>query len=197
MLQQPEFNVSADEAPDAIFSKKGHRKNEAKGIVQIMTMIIEDVNDEIKNDMKAEENAQLHYEGLMSEAQQLMDDLVAKKVSLESAIAKRTEEKDAEELDKQDNEADLKSENDYKASITDDCDFIIRTFEKRSAARTAEMQGLVGAKEFLAGFVKSAETSLVQTHGKSTFNDQALRGARFLGLGAETSSHCVECSLSG
>jgi len=52
--QGPEFDVSQDQAPDAVFSDKGKRKDEAKGIIQIMTMIIEDVDDEIKNGMQAE-----------------------------------------------------------------------------------------------------------------------------------------------
>merc|ERR1719373_1164253 len=47
--QEPVFEVSADQASDATFSEKGKRKNEAKGILSLMTMIIEDANDEIKN----------------------------------------------------------------------------------------------------------------------------------------------------
>jgi len=72
--QGPDFEVSADDAPDAIFSGKGKRKDESKGIVQILTMIIEDLNDEIKNSMKAEEMAQLEYEKQMAAAQKLKDE---------------------------------------------------------------------------------------------------------------------------
>merc|ERR1719401_2245361 len=67
--QEPEFEVSADQAPDADFSGKGKRKHESKGIVQMMTMIIEDLNDEIKNGMKSEEAAQLTYEEQMKAAE--------------------------------------------------------------------------------------------------------------------------------
>merc|ERR1719248_561327 len=31
--QEPEFEISEDQAPDATFSHKGHRKNESKGII--------------------------------------------------------------------------------------------------------------------------------------------------------------------
>merc|ERR1711957_206061 len=62
LLQQPEFDVSADQAPDTVFSGKGKRKDESKGILQILQMIMEDLDDEIKNSMKAEESAQLEYE---------------------------------------------------------------------------------------------------------------------------------------
>merc|ERR1719330_2308684 len=68
LAQQPDFDVSADSSPDTVFSGQGKRKKEAKGIVQILTTIIEDLNDEIKNGMKAEEEAQLEYEGQMEAA---------------------------------------------------------------------------------------------------------------------------------
>merc|ERR1719230_2487804 len=42
LLQEPEFQISEDQAPDATFSHKGHRKNESKGIISILTMIIEE-----------------------------------------------------------------------------------------------------------------------------------------------------------
>merc|ERR1719272_360203 len=44
LLQQgPEFEKSADQAPDTEFSGKGKRKGESKGILSIMTMLIEDL----------------------------------------------------------------------------------------------------------------------------------------------------------
>jgi len=184
LQQQPDFDISADQAPDTVFSGKGKRKNEAKGIVQILTTIIEDLNDEIRNDMKAEEGAQLEFEKLVAEAQQLRKELVAKKVSLTSAIAKRGEAKQAEQQDKSANEEDLQDEHDYKASITDDCDFIIRTFEKRAAARSAEMRGLVGAKEYLAGFQQQSEAALLEKGSlpRPAFDDSALSRMKFLGV---------------
>jgi len=182
LLQQPEFDVSADQAPDTVFSGKGKRKDESKGILQILQMIMEDLDDEIKNSMKAEESAQLEYEEQMKAAKQLRKELVAKKVSLEGAIATRTQERTDEETDKNNNEIDLKSEHDYKDSITDDCDFIIRAFSKRASDRAAEMDGLVGAKEYLAGAMpKDGEAVLLDKSG--SFDDKALANTRFLGLG--------------
>jgi len=183
MVQQPEFDVSADQAPDAVFSGKGKRKNESKGVLQIIQMIVEDLNDEIKNSMKAEEAAQLEYEGQMKAAKQLRKELIAKKVSLEEAIATRTEEKTAEETDKTNNENDLEEERTYKASIQDDCDFIIRTFSKRASDRAAEMDGLVGAKEYLAGAMPKDDEAVLLDKGSVAFDDKALSNTRFLGLG--------------
>jgi len=182
LAQQPNFEISADQAPDTVFSNKGQRKDETKGIVQILTSILEDLDDEIKNSMKAEENAQLEFEQQMKAARKVKADLVAKETSLDTAIAARGSEKQLEESDKGDNELDLENEHNYKKSITNDCDFIIRAFDKRATDRTAEMQGLEGAKEYLVGY-SPAEAALFErkTTG-STFNDAALSKTRFLGL---------------
>merc|ERR1719231_2034590 len=47
LVQEPVFEVSADQAPDASFSSAGKSGGESKGIVSIMTMIKEDLEDEI------------------------------------------------------------------------------------------------------------------------------------------------------
>merc|ERR1712066_848753 len=116
------------------------------------------------------------YEALIAEADKLLDTLNKKKISLINAIAQRTGEKTDEETLRTNNKADLKDERDYKDSITNDCDFIIRTFEKRAAARTAEMDGLAGAKEFLVGATTPAP-GLLQTV-KGSYDDGALPSAR-------------------
>jgi len=177
---EPEFDVSADQAPDAVFSHKGKRKNESKDIISILTMIIEDLNDEIKNGMKAEETAQLEYEAQMKAAEKLRAELDAKRVSLEAAISQREGERSDERELKKENEDELKDEQDYKASIKPDCDWIIGAFEKRAAARAAETNGLVGAKEFLAGYQVPKEEALLQA--STGFDDRALASVRFLGV---------------
>jgi len=181
LAQQPEFDISADQAPDAQFSGSGKRATQSKDIVSMLTMIIEDINDEIKNDMKAEEDAQVEYEGMMKEADALLKSLGEKKTSLENAIAQRRLERTDEETDRTNNKNDLQDEIDYKASITDDCDFIIRTFSARASARTAEFEGLEAAKEYLVGATTPAPGLLQKA--RNSYDDEALPGARFLGLG--------------
>merc|ERR1719253_2346066 len=171
LLQEPVFKVSADQAPDASFSGKGSHKGESKGIVSILTMIIEDLDDEIKNGMKSEEEAQVEYEGMRDAGLALKEELSIKVDSLTQAISKRNAEKTNENEVKRVNNVDLKDEEDYVAEITPDCDWIIGAFEKRATARAAEIQGLTGAK---------APSSLLQQ--KRSFDDNALSGIKFLGL---------------
>jgi len=175
LLQKP-FAVSEDQAPDAVFSDKGSRKNESKGVVGLMSMLIEDLEDEIKNGLKDEAETQLEYEAEMKAAKKLKEELIEKKVNLEMTIAKREEDKSDEHSDMTKNMGERMDEQDYKAKIKPDCDWIIGSFKERETARAAEMNGLLTAKEYLAG---AKVPSLLQ---KSKFNDDALSSIKFMGM---------------
>jgi len=179
--QGPDFEVGEFDAPDAVFSGKGKRKDESKGIISLLTTLIEDLNEEVKNGMADEAAAQLEYEKLLKAAEDLKTSLEDKKVNLEDMIATRKEEKSDEEQLKLSNEGDLKDERDYKASIKTDCDWIIGAFEQRASKRQKEHEGLTKAKEFLAGMQadKAAAALLQKT---SSFDDTQLSKIRFLGL---------------
>merc|ERR1712139_160172 len=107
MGKGPEFEVSEDQAPDASFSDKGSRKNQSKGIVSIMTMLIEDLENEIKNGKKAEASAQTDFEEALADAKKLKEELIEKKDTIEATIADKKDAKTAEETDMDTNDADL------------------------------------------------------------------------------------------
>merc|ERR1719217_1841314 len=96
LQEEPAFERSADDAPDATFSKKGNNKVQGKGIVSLFDYIIEDLEDELANEKKAEAKSQEEYEAEMATAQKLVDDLEEKEVTLEGIIAKRKEDKEEE-----------------------------------------------------------------------------------------------------
>merc|ERR1719389_128904 len=88
LLQKgPEFEVSPDQAPDASFSSAGKSAGASKGILSTMTMIKEDLEDEIKNGVKEEAEDQAEFEAQLGSANTLVEDLTAKKVNLQDAIA--------------------------------------------------------------------------------------------------------------
>jgi len=95
--------------------------------------------------------------------------------TLTDIIAKRREDKKDETQDMEKNNDDRDAEIKYKNKITPDCDWILKNFDGRAAARAAEADGLTTAKEFLAG-----KTSLVQQ--KVKFDDNTLSGLGFLGI---------------
>merc|ERR1719460_1176178 len=175
LQEEPAFERSADDAPDATFSKKGNNKVQGKGIVSLFDYIIEDLEDELANEKKAEAKSQEEYEAEMATAQKLVDDLEEKKVTLEGIIAKRKEDKEEENKDMKENNKDRDAELKYEAKIKPDCDWILKAFDQRAEARAAEAAGLTSAKEFLAGKV-----ALVQKPQK--FNDDTLPSLGFLSL---------------
>merc|ERR1719506_1915136 len=175
LQEEPEFERSADDAPDATFSKKGNNKVAGKGIVSLFDYIIEDLADELANEKKAEAKSQEEYEAEMATAQKLVDDLKEKKVTLEGIIAKRKEAKEEENKDMKANNKDRDAELKYEAKIKPDCDWILKAFDQRADARAAEMDGLTTAKEFLAG-----KTALLEKSAK--FDDAQLPSLRFLGV---------------
>merc|ERR1719482_1546985 len=97
LLQGPEFEISGDQAPDATFSDAGSRKNESKGIISIMTMLIEDLKAEISNGVKDEVSAQAEFEKNVADAKKLIEDLEEKKANLESDKADQEQKKEDEE----------------------------------------------------------------------------------------------------
>lgn len=148
---QPNFKVSEDQAPDAELTDHGTRSGEAKGIVDLIGLLMENFENDIKSSQAGEASAQIQYEKQMEAAQKLKESLEEKVVTLETFIAERNGAKSAEESTLTENQGLLQGQNDYKDSITPDCDWILGAMEKRHKQRTAEAEGLTQAKEFLAG----------------------------------------------
>merc|ERR1719316_863758 len=151
----PEFEISEETPPDAKFQKKDHTKQQSKGIVSILTMIIEDLHSEIKHSIADEIASQTEFEEAVAKAKKLIAELEDKVKQLKEIIATRKEEMTQEHELMADNEDSLASENKHKKDITPDCDWIINSFAERRAKRAAEMEGLTTAKEFLAGATPS------------------------------------------
>merc|ERR1719321_2283053 len=78
LLQQPTFEVSPDQAPDASFSSANKRSGASGGIVSIMTMLKEDLEDEITNGVKAEMENQMYFEKSHKGAHELLKELKEK-----------------------------------------------------------------------------------------------------------------------
>merc|ERR1740121_1819438 len=103
--QGPDFEVSQWQAPEANFKDKGHRKGEAKDIVSILSMISEDLADEIRVAQQAEAESQTRFEAAMKAAQEERNDLVDRKDTLTEMIAKDTGLKADEALLRDNNNA--------------------------------------------------------------------------------------------
>jgi len=156
LLQDPDFAVSEDQAPPADFSIGHNRKGESKGVVSLMTMLIEDLEEEVKNGIKGEAEAHSEFEKMLNSAKKLKEDLITKKTNLEGIIADREEKKTQEHTIMSANHGDRSAELEYKAEIKPDCDWILRAFADRARQRGSEMDGLLSAKALLQGAKPSA-----------------------------------------
>eukprot|EP00403_Amphidinium_massartii_P014650 CAMPEP_0178411228 /NCGR_PEP_ID=MMETSP0689_2-20121128/21386_1 /TAXON_ID=160604 /ORGANISM="Amphidinium massartii, Strain CS-259" /LENGTH=716 /DNA_ID=CAMNT_0020032427 /DNA_START=53 /DNA_END=2203 /DNA_ORIENTATION=+ len=146
------FTISEDQAPEAVFSYAGHRKNEAGGVVKLFDIILSDLAEEMATSKQLEEESQLAFEKANATATELLMRLEATKVNLKESIEETQGLRDDEKALKKDNQDALKTEEDYRASITPDCDWIIGAFDERDAKRAAEMKGLTAAKAFLSQY---------------------------------------------
>jgi len=148
--KEPEYSVDQDKAPETSFSSPG-RKGESGGIIAILEMIKEDTENEMKVSRQDDSDAEASYEKNRAASQETLDAETASKVQAEKELAD-TEEKiaDMEEF-KSGKAADLAEEQKLSASIEKDCAWVKSHFESRRDKRKAEMEGLVEAKNFLAG----------------------------------------------
>merc|ERR1719387_804138 len=83
--KQPVFD-RGEQAPDATFTSASKSSGEAGGILSIMTMVKEDLEDEITNAVKMEKEDQMYFERAVKELLALIKDLNDKKTSLQMAI---------------------------------------------------------------------------------------------------------------
>merc|ERR1719478_2032870 len=113
----------------------------------------------------------------MDAARKLLESLKERKINLEEEKAKTEEKKEDEEGKLAENQENLAINEEYKKSITPDCDWMLNSFEERREKRKAEMNGHVTAKEYLAG---AAPPSMVETSAR--FDDNRLPQINFEGV---------------
>merc|ERR1719473_1726731 len=152
----PEFEVSADQAPDSSFSSAGKSTGASKGIISTLTMIKEDLDDEIANGIKEDVETQTQFEEQLTSAKNLKQDLINKKTDLEESISAANDEIDAHNQEKADRQGDLDVEHEYLWSIKPDCTWILNTFDDRRKKRDTEIAGLRESIGMLQGAMEEA-----------------------------------------
>jgi peptidoglycan hydrolase CwlO-like protein len=149
----PEY---ADAPPETTFSG-GAKKGESGGIIDMLGMIVTDLEMETKTARQADIDAQNEYE---KDRKAMNDMLLSQKDSLASMAKEHADLlvkiADYEEF-KEQRKTDLDGEKEEEEALKADCDWIAEHFEDRRIARKKEMEGLVEAKNYLAG-VDSGES---------------------------------------
>jgi len=151
--EDPKYSLDPDKAPETSWEdeKYGGRNTETHGVVQVLAMLKEDVEKEIKTSRDDNAAAEVQYE---KEKADMRDTLNAQRATkdateqelgqVEAAIHDKTKSKSAQE-------DDLSAENDLKTSIMSDCSWVAANFQSRRDKRKAEIEGLIDGKGYLAG----------------------------------------------
>merc|ERR1719247_451460 len=174
--KEPVFEVSADQAPDASFSSAGKSTGASKGIISTLTMIKEDLDDEIANGIKEDIATQTAFEEQLTSAKTLKQDLINKKTDLEESISAANDEIDAHNQEKADRQGDLDAEHEYLWSIKPDCTWILNTFDDRRKKRDTEIAGLRESIGMLQGAMEDANAggeAMALTQKQVSFDDSS------------------------
>merc|ERR1719321_102888 len=134
-----------------------------------MTMLKEDLEDEVANGIKNEEEAQTQFAAAKEAAEKLIAALEEKKTNLSEAKADTATKIGNAETLKGDTQGLLDGKNEELATMKPNCDWILKNFELRRDRRKSEMEGLMEAKSLMSG---SGAVSFLQTQ-KKAFNDEA------------------------
>merc|ERR1719213_781025 len=149
--EDPEYAVDPDMAPETFSEPYGGRSSEGGGITSILGYIKEDLENEIGTSKKAEAASQKEFEEQRAAATKVLNDLKAKKTSLEGMEAE-TDEKIADATEDKESTLTMKENKEkYRESLKPKCDWMKGAFDERRTKRRQEMDGLLQAKASLAG----------------------------------------------
>eukprot|EP00927_Polykrikos_kofoidii_P078131 TRINITY_DN749_c0_g1_i1.p1 TRINITY_DN749_c0_g1~~TRINITY_DN749_c0_g1_i1.p1 ORF type:complete len:726 (+),score=159.77 TRINITY_DN749_c0_g1_i1:62-2239(+) len=151
LLRLREPNDSLEALPEAKFSDKGSRSLDAKGIVSMLAMIVEDLQAEKALAIRTEEADQVDFERRIASLRKLEEELTKRKIDLDGSIALRNEDKSSEESLKQDNERDLLAVESTESTTKPRCDWILAHLAERREKRAQEAEALSVARAYLAG----------------------------------------------
>lgn len=148
----PEYTVDQDKAPE-IFEDGayGGRKGDTGGIVSILSMIVEDIKNEMATARKDDAIAEEEYEKDKAAMNEMLKAQEDKKVSTEMALAEaKAKIEDKKMLHGRAGE-ELDVQKSLEQTLIHDCSWVAEHFESRREKRKTEMDGLVEAKAILAG----------------------------------------------
>jgi predicted nucleic acid-binding Zn-ribbon protein len=146
-------------APPATVAKEYSKKSgETSGVIQMIDMLIMDLDKEMTEATATEKDSQADYE-------QMMTDSANKRTQdSKTLVDKESHKADMEaQLDKGNDDLgsfnkNLASTNNYIGQLHSECDWLVKYYDVRQAARSSEIDALGKAKAVLSG----ADYSLLQ-----------------------------------
>jgi len=154
--QEPEYTVDADKAPETAWGDEGGsyggRSSESGGIVAILSMIKEDLEKDMKTAAADDAEAEALYEKNRGALQDTYDKQERSKIQKEKEVADLGQASTDTTNYRNELKGDHSGEVGMETTLGTDCAWTTDgTFEDRRSKRKAEMDGLVEAKNYLAG----------------------------------------------
>jgi len=153
LQRDPQYTVDPNKPNATLWAdeKYGGRSEETHGIVEIIRMIKEDVEKEIKTSREDSAAAEAQYEKERAELQDGLDSQMALKNTAERELGEVDEATREKTKFKTAKSKELQAEQKLELAINSDCDWVASHFETRRTKRKAEINGLIDAKGYLAG----------------------------------------------
>merc|ERR1740123_1990103 len=153
--EEPKCTNDPDKAPELEWAQGGDsyggRKEESTGIIAILSMIVEDYQNEMKTGRQEDAEAQEDYEKDRAAMEEVLH---AAKESHSTKSNELAETQDAIRDAKgflEQKEDEMDDEEGMKKTLTKDCNWLKTHFDSRRKKREAELDGLAEAKNILAG----------------------------------------------
>jgi predicted nucleic acid-binding Zn-ribbon protein len=138
------------------FKKSGQESN---GVIAMIDLLIADLDKEMQVSQVEEKDAQKDYETFMADAAEKRA-TDSKAITDKEALKAETEEQlQTDTDDKKSKTTELMETDKYLAGLHADCDWLLKYYDARKAARAGEVDSLGKAKDVLNG----ADYSLIQT----------------------------------
>jgi len=136
------------------------KKTEASaGVQEMINLLVKDLDKELTVSETTEKESQREYEAMMSEAASKRAEDAKSMTDKASAKAQEEESLQAEQSDRKSSSNELAATDEYIHTLHGSCDWLVKYYDTRKAARAEEVDALGRAKAVLSG----ADYSLVQT----------------------------------
>merc|ERR1719213_564260 len=123
----------------------------ASGVMSMIEKLIYDTKDITAKSKKSDSEAQAAYESLIADTNESIADLTKAITSKTKAKAQAKKDLSATGDDLADAITELENLGKYNADLHADCDYVMKNFDIRQKARSAEIEALQQAKQILNG----------------------------------------------
>merc|ERR1719461_58737 len=123
----------------------------AAGVMEMIEKLIQEAKGMVKDSTKSESEAQAAYEQTVGDTNDSVATLQQEIFSKTKAKADAHKDKLHTESDIADTESELQGLAKYNSELHAECDYILRNFDARQAARAQEIEALQQAKQILSG----------------------------------------------